>query len=518
MNDWYRDSLVQFANCQSFTFHPATLSSVCLSIIMSESRKQVWSTINNFPNYEIADFPEYKLKKDHPHGIQVLKKDTQEYVKIWKEDKGYRMVNLWQDGNEKKVRIGRLVAIAFIPNPDNHPQVDHKDRLRKDDDDVTNLRWVTHTQNIQNRGKMSRNNRGCVPTSEYKGVSWEASAKRWLMSIVVWIDGKRKAIQRRFKKESEARDAYDAWSTKYQTHGLTNATLFKPEYLAMRDKKEAEDLAKEAEEEEEEEKVHRTSEYKGVSWCDNKNRWRMSIWVEVELNGKKTKKQISRYRKRESEARDAYDATSIQYHKNELTNMELFGADELAKRDQKEREEEEELANVAEEEEEEEEEEKELQWENRSQTVQNRGTFSSDKNGDTPSSEYIGVGWEESRKRWKMSIWVEIEVGGKKKKKKVQRRFQKESEARNAFDAAVRFYRTNHRTNLDLFGAEELAKRDKKEAETLAREAEEDEEGEDEEEEEEDEEPEAKRVKHTADRQVNVMVSNSSNVRLTLSA
>lgn len=62
---------------------------------------------------------------------------------------GYCDVSLSKDGKRIHKKIHRLVAEAFIPNPDNKPEVDHID-TDKDNNNVNNLRWVTHSENHLN--------------------------------------------------------------------------------------------------------------------------------------------------------------------------------------------------------------------------------------------------------------------------------------------------------------------------------------------------------------------------------
>lgn len=62
---------------------------------------------------------------------------------------GYQVVKLCKNGKRYKFRVHRLVAEAFIPNPENKPCVDHINTIRNDNR-VENLRWVTYKENLDN--------------------------------------------------------------------------------------------------------------------------------------------------------------------------------------------------------------------------------------------------------------------------------------------------------------------------------------------------------------------------------
>ena len=76
---------------------------------------------------------------------------------------GYYKVNLYKDGKVYYKKIHRLLAIAFIPNPENKLEIDHIDRVRTNNN-LSNLRWVTHKENMNNKdiGK------GCICINKQK--------------------------------------------------------------------------------------------------------------------------------------------------------------------------------------------------------------------------------------------------------------------------------------------------------------------------------------------------------------
>ena len=64
-----------------------------------------------------------------------------------KNHDGYMEVTVGPNSFRTTRRVARIVAEAFVPNPDNLPEVDHIDDIR-DHDDASNLRWVTHQDNV----------------------------------------------------------------------------------------------------------------------------------------------------------------------------------------------------------------------------------------------------------------------------------------------------------------------------------------------------------------------------------
>lgn len=75
---------------------------------------------------------------------------------------GYCIVVLCKNGKRKTCKVHRLVAEAFLANPDGKPQVNHKDE-NKTNNNIINLEWMTAVENI-NYG--TRNNR-CANTKAF---------------------------------------------------------------------------------------------------------------------------------------------------------------------------------------------------------------------------------------------------------------------------------------------------------------------------------------------------------------
>lgn len=89
---------------------------------------------------------DYEITKDGE--IYSLKHNKRKPIKGYIDKYGYRRILLYVNGKRKKYFVHRLVAEKYIDNPNNLPQVNHKDG-NKLNNCVANLEWVTPKQNIQ---------------------------------------------------------------------------------------------------------------------------------------------------------------------------------------------------------------------------------------------------------------------------------------------------------------------------------------------------------------------------------
>ena len=113
---------------------------------------------------------------------------------------GYLRVQLCKNCKKKMYQVHRLVAMAFIANPENKPTIEHWDADKKNNH-VSNLCWATHSEQMQ--------------TVPCKGYSWDKQKGKWVAQIKIPRTGKYKHIGY-FEREEDAHAAYIA--EKYKHH------------------------------------------------------------------------------------------------------------------------------------------------------------------------------------------------------------------------------------------------------------------------------------------------------------
>ena len=113
-------------------------------------------------------------------------------IKPHKNTDGYMQVHLCKNGKTKTFLVHRLLATAFIPNPENKPCIDHLNGIR-DDNRLENLRWVTHKENMDG----FRSNPAQVITKG--GIHKKENAWQWQY----YMSGKKKSKTMKNKTDLE---------------------------------------------------------------------------------------------------------------------------------------------------------------------------------------------------------------------------------------------------------------------------------------------------------------------------
>lgn len=100
---------------------------------------------------DIQDWEDYTIDSKG----NVFSKRKNKYLKPTVNKYGYCKVTLQKNKYKKIFSVHRLVAQAFIPNPQNKPQVNHIDSNRQNNN-INNLEWVTSKENTQHTVKTNR--------------------------------------------------------------------------------------------------------------------------------------------------------------------------------------------------------------------------------------------------------------------------------------------------------------------------------------------------------------------------
>jgi hypothetical protein len=142
---------------------------------------------------ELEEYPGYKIG-NRGTIINKFGKQRKNYVCQY----GYARTTFFFDGISTHFKVHRLVALSWLPNPENKPCIDHINR-DKLDNSVENLRWATHMENSQNLSTFSTNKSGIT------GLFYDKSNNHWYVSKIIHGVRHRKSFKERADAEEYLR-------------------------------------------------------------------------------------------------------------------------------------------------------------------------------------------------------------------------------------------------------------------------------------------------------------------------
>lgn len=119
--------------------------------------KEIWKDIDGYKDYQVSNMGRLKS----------LKFNRETILKQGVQNCGYRNIQLYNDRVRKGLLVHRLVAIAFVPNPENKAQVNHINGI-KTDNNSNNLEWCTASYNLEHAKKEKLNK--CHSESHYRAM------------------------------------------------------------------------------------------------------------------------------------------------------------------------------------------------------------------------------------------------------------------------------------------------------------------------------------------------------------
>jgi hypothetical protein len=137
--------------------------------------------------FELKDYEKlYKINKKGEIWSNYYKR----FMKPTINSAGYYILEITKDGIVKQTTIHRLLAIQFIPNPNNLTLIDHIDR-NKTNNCLENLRWASYRTNNLNMGKTPKSGHENIYIDSYNGAV-----------VNIYINGKR--FNKRFYELKDA--------------------------------------------------------------------------------------------------------------------------------------------------------------------------------------------------------------------------------------------------------------------------------------------------------------------------
>lgn len=123
-------------------------------------------------------------------------------LRLPKTNNGYIRIVLSKNGIKTGFQVHRIVAQAFLPNPDNLPQVNHKDEV-KSNNCVDNLEWCSAKYNSNYGSRLERSRDTAIKNGYYTGLSKEEYRKKYRDKNKEKIREKQRGYMRKYYENNK---------------------------------------------------------------------------------------------------------------------------------------------------------------------------------------------------------------------------------------------------------------------------------------------------------------------------
>ena len=118
--------------------------------------QEIWKDIENYEGcYQVSNLGRVRSLTRKVKTFNGFRTTKGQLLKPLKTNTNYYRVDLKRNQKDKYISIHRLVAQAFIPNPNNYPVINHIDGDTSNNA-VTNLEWCTQSHNIKEAYRVGR--------------------------------------------------------------------------------------------------------------------------------------------------------------------------------------------------------------------------------------------------------------------------------------------------------------------------------------------------------------------------